>query len=81
MSAAVVPFPIARRRSFIRKQTEHMSLMNPEAGVRYFEHQVTVQAEAMRRKGICEELVQRELRAMRRAIQAGFAGNILQPER
>jgi len=81
MTATVFPFPIIRRRAFIRKQASHAALINPEAGVRYLQHQLDVQAGTMRRKGIAEELVQRELRCMRRALQAQFAGNILQPGR
>ena len=81
MTAVIVPFPIARRRVFIRKQAKLASLMNPEAGVRYVHHQIDVQAEAMRRRGIDEALIQRELNCMRRALQAQFAGNVQQPER
>ena len=80
MTATVLPFPIARRRAFIRKQASHIALMNPDAGIRYLEHQLEVQAEAMRRKGINEDLIERELRCMRRAIQAEFSSNVLQPE-
>jgi hypothetical protein len=72
----ILPFPIARRQAFIRKQVTTASLMNPDAGVRYLNHQVDVQAVAMRRRGIDEDLVQRELRCMRRAIQAQFAANV-----
>ena len=81
MTASVIPFPIARRRAFIRKQADHVALMNPDSGVRYLEHQLLVQADAMRRKGIDEDLVQRELRCMRRALQAEFNGHVVQPER
>ena len=81
MTAAVLPFPILRRHGFIQKQASHAALMNPDAGVRYLQHQLDVQTETMRRKGIHENLIQRELRYMRRAIQAEFAGNVLQPER
>ena len=80
MTATVFPFPIVRRNGFIRKPS-HAALMNPDAGVRYLQHQIDVQAETMRRKGINEDLVQLELRCMRRALQAEFAGNIMQPER
>jgi hypothetical protein len=52
MTAAILPFPIARRRAFISKQAAHAALMHPEAGVRYLQHQLDVQAEAMRRKGV-----------------------------
>jgi hypothetical protein len=56
-SAEILPFPIARRRAFIRKQADHASLMNPDAGIRYVIHALDVQAEAMRRKGIDEALI------------------------
>lgn len=81
MTAAILPFPIARRKYFIAKQASHAALINPDAGVRYLEHQLDVQAETMRRKGINEDLIQRELRCMRLALQAEFAGSVLQPER
>jgi len=55
--------------------------MNPDSGVRYLQHQIDVQAETMRRRGINEDLIQRELHYMRRALQAEFAGNIMQLER
>ena len=80
-TAAVFPFPIIRRHGFIRKQASHAALMNPDSGVRYLQHQIDVQAETMRRRGINEDLIQRELHCMRRALQTEFAGNIMQPER
>ena len=64
MTASVVPFPLARRRTFIAKQASHAAMMNPDAGVRYLQHQLDVQAESMRRKGIDEAIIQRELRCM-----------------
>ena len=75
MSAHIVPFPLARRRSFIQKQAAHAALMNPDAGVRYLQHALDVQAEAMRRKGVDEALIQRELRCMGQAIRAAFIKN------
>jgi hypothetical protein len=54
--------------------------MNPDAGVRYLQHQLDVQAESMRRKGIDEAIIQRELRCMGQAIRAAFAKNhVAQP--
>ena len=52
MTAIVFPFPILRRHGFIRKQATHAALMNPDSGVRYLQHQIGVQAEVTRRKGI-----------------------------
>jgi Family of unknown function (DUF6074) len=80
MTAAVLPFPIARRGAFIAKQASHAAMMHPDAGIRYLRHQLDVQAEAMRRKGIEEDLIQRELRCMGYAIRAAFARNhVAQP--
>jgi len=80
MTACILPFPIARRRAFISKQAAHAALMHPDAGVRYLQHQLDVQAEAMRRKGIDEALIQRELRCMGQAIRAAFIKNhVAQP--
>jgi hypothetical protein len=80
MSADIVPFPIARRSAFIQKQADHAALMNPDAGVRYLQHALDVQAEAMRRKGVDEALIQRELRCMGQAIRAAFIKNhVAQP--
>jgi hypothetical protein len=79
--ATILPFPIARRRSFILKQISHAALINPDAGIRYLQRQLDIQAKAMRRKGIAENLVQNELQCMRSALQAEFDGRVVQPER
>lgn len=80
MTASVLPFPIIRRRAYIAKQAAHAALMNPDAGVRYLQHQIDIQAEAMRRKGVDEALIQRELRCMGQAIRAAFIKNhVAQP--
>jgi hypothetical protein len=79
MTAAVLPFPIIRRGAYIAKQAAHAALMNPDAGVRYLQHQIDIQAEAMRRKGVDEDLVQRELRCMASAIRAAFAQRTARP--
>ena len=81
MTAIVLPFPIVRRHGFIQKQASHAALMNPDSGVRYLQHQLDIQGETMRRRGIDEDLIQRELRCMRHALQDAFAGNVLQPKR
>ena len=81
MTAVIFPFPIVRRHGFIRKQAEHVALMKPDAGVRYLRHQFEVQAKTMRRKGIDEDLIVRELRCMRNALQARFVNLVEQLER
>ena len=79
MTAVVYPFPIIRRGAYIAKQAAHAALMNPDAGVRYLQHALDVQADTMRRRGIDEDLVQRELRCMASAIRAAFAQRTARP--
>jgi hypothetical protein len=69
MSAAVLPFPILRRHGFVRKQAAHASCLNPSASARYVEYQLQVQRDAMRRRGIAENLIGREIELMEAAIQ------------
>jgi hypothetical protein len=66
--AVVVPFPLARRRTYIVRQANHSLCLNPGAAARYLEHQLHVQGEAMRRRGIAEGLIARELKRMEAAI-------------
>ena len=72
MSASIVPFPIARRRDFIRKQAAHAARMNPDAAVRYVERQLLARRDAMRRRGVAENLINRELHSMAAAMYAEF---------
>jgi hypothetical protein len=72
MSAIIVPFPIARRRDFIRKQAAHAARMNPDSAVRYVERQLLAQRDAMRRRGIAENMIDRELHSMAAAMHTEF---------
>ena len=69
MTATILPFPILRRHGFIEKQAAHAASMNPDASARYVEYQIQVQRDAMRRRGIAEHLIARELDLMERAIR------------
>lgn len=74
MTAEVLPFPIVRRHGFIERQAEHASRMNPTGGERYLNHQIQLQVDAMRRKGVDEALVEREIRCMTAALRSAFYG-------
>ncbi|UPK28388.1 DUF6074 family protein [Bradyrhizobium sp. 195] len=67
--AEVVPFPITRRRAFIARQAHVAAGMRPEAGERYIQHQLNTQAASMRRKGVADFVIQRELNSMELAIR------------
>ena len=70
--AEVVPFPISRRRRFIARQAQIAAGMKQEAGERYIQHQLKTQAQTMRRRGIDEEVISRELHCMDTAIRANL---------
>jgi hypothetical protein len=70
--AVVVPFPYVRRRVFIERQASRAAELNPEAGDRHVRYQVQVQVDAMRRRGIGEELILREARCLENAIRAAL---------
>jgi hypothetical protein len=72
MSAQIIPFPIVRRRSYIAKQAEQMACMKLEAAARYLKHQLQVQRDAMRRRGVAEALIEREIKNMEAAIRREF---------
>ena len=74
MSAKIVPFPIVRRHGFIERQAEYAAQMNPAGGERYLTHQIRLQADAMRRKGVSDDLIQREIRCMTAALRSTFYG-------
>jgi hypothetical protein len=70
MTAAVVPFPLARRRTMIDRQARYAAELNPDAAERHIQQQLKIQGDAMRRKGIDEDLIARELHCMETAIRA-----------
>jgi hypothetical protein len=71
-ACVVLPFPLVRRRLLIDRQVSHAAWQRPAAAERYIEHQVKVQGDAMRRKGIAEDLIQHELRCFEIAVRSGL---------
>jgi hypothetical protein len=70
MTALILPFPITRRHGFIQRQVAHAARMNYNSCVRYVERQLTIQRDTMRRRGIAENLIDRELYRMAMAMQS-----------
>ncbi|UPT88630.1 DUF6074 family protein [Bradyrhizobium barranii subsp. apii] len=68
----VVPFPLSRRWVFIERQARRASELNEDAGERHILYQLEVQRAAMRRKGIDEALIAREIRCMESAIRVSL---------
>jgi hypothetical protein len=72
MTATIVPFPLFRRRVYIAKQADHMAYLSEDAAARYLNRQLKVQGDAMRRRGVAETLIERELKTMEAAIHREF---------
>ncbi|KRR11287.1 hypothetical protein CQ12_05525 [Bradyrhizobium jicamae] len=72
MTATIVPFPLDRRRTFIERQANRAAELNPDAGERHILYQLEVQRAALRRKGVDDALIERELRCMESAIRASL---------
>jgi hypothetical protein len=69
MTAVISPFPIVRWHGFTDKQAKHAALMNPDASARYIGYQLQLQRDAMRRPGVAEDLIARELKFMETAVR------------
>jgi hypothetical protein len=70
MSAIVVPFPLARRRRYIVRQAKRAFELTGDAAERHIQSQIKIQADAMRRKGISEIVITREIKNMEFAIRS-----------
>ena len=69
MSATVLPFPLARRRAMIARQSRYAAELNPESAERFIRQQLKIQGENMRRRGVPQNLIARELECMEAAIR------------
>jgi hypothetical protein len=69
MTATVFPFPLARRRSMIARQSRYAAELNPDSAERFIRQQLKIQGDKMRRRGIPDDQVAHELRCMESAIR------------
>ena len=70
MTAIIVPFPLASRRSMILRQARYAAVLNPDAAERHIQQQLKIQGQAMRRRGIDEQLIVHEINSMETSIRA-----------
>ncbi|CAN7313640.1 DUF6074 family protein [Bradyrhizobium sp. LjRoot220] len=70
--AEIIPFPLVRRQAFILRQAARAAELNQHAGERHIQQQVKCQVDAMRRKGIAEDLIALEVKCMEVAILAAL---------
>ena len=79
MTATLFAFPLTRRRHFITKQAHRAAQLSPEAGERHIAAQVKTQRDAMARKGISAEIIERETAQLESAIRAAIWSAVLLP--
>jgi hypothetical protein len=73
MSAAIYPFPLAKRKTMIDRQARYAAELKPDAAERHIRQQLKIQGDAMRRKAIDDALIAREIACMEEAIRAVLA--------
>jgi hypothetical protein len=79
MPAEIVPFPLTRRRAFIRKHAARVAAATPATGEKLLAHQLRIQRATMAKRGIASEIVEAECKALENAISAELWRVVLQP--
>lgn len=79
MMAAVIPFPLARRVAYVRRQVHRVVELSGDAGERYIAQQVQLQRDAMVRKGVAFELIEVEMRCLESAIRSELWRHVFAP--
>jgi hypothetical protein len=75
----LIPFPIARRRSYVCKLAAQIAARSPAAGEVHLLHQLRRQGEVLRRKNVPENLIEQELRSVAAAVRAELWLLLLRP--
>jgi hypothetical protein len=78
-AATVLPFPLVRREHFITKQARRAAELSPAAGEKHLLAQVKIQREALARKGVASEIIDREATQLESAIRAAIWSAVLRP--
>jgi hypothetical protein len=79
-SAAITPFPSARRSGFIRKPARHMATLTPTHSEGYLRHQMKIQSDTMRRHGVAEDAIAREIKSLESSVRAELWRVVLLPD-
>lgn len=80
MSAAILPYPRARDRGFIRRHAGHMAIASTTAKAEaHLQRQLLIQRKAMERRGVVPERIAAELTAVEGNIRAAAWSLMLAP--
>ena len=67
-----MPFPLARRLDLIHRQAEYALCLKPEKAEQHIARQLQCQADALHRRGVSNDVIAHELKAMEAAIRAAM---------
>lgn len=79
MSATVLPFPLARRAALVARQAHYLAGMRPRAAEHNLFRQLQQQREALLRRGVDPNTVEREVRELEAAIRAALVAACYTP--
>jgi hypothetical protein len=79
MSAALIPFPTARRRDLVAGIARRALELSPAAGEQHIRRSLELQATVMRRKGIAEDLIVREAAGLDVAVRMLIWDAVMMP--
>jgi hypothetical protein len=77
--AEIVPFPLIRRRGYIRRQAARIAEASPMTGEKLLAHAIRQQIATMERRGISGGSIAEQARALECAIRAELWRVVLQP--
>lgn len=77
--AEMLPFPLARRRAFVRKHAQIALSYDAETGERHIQRQIRDQTAILTRKGIAEDRVNAEARSLEAALRAELWRTVMTP--
>jgi hypothetical protein len=78
--ASVVPFPAARRTDLVQRMALRMAKLPLKSAEAHLQRQLEIQADTMRRRGIAERAIAREMRTLQTAVRVRLWNCILLPD-
>ncbi|MFY9291576.1 MAG: DUF6074 family protein [Methylorubrum rhodinum] len=74
--AAILAFPLARRRGLIRKQGARLAEMPPREAEKHLAYLLRQQGEAMGRRGLDPAEIERQVAALETAVRCEIVRNL-----
>jgi hypothetical protein len=72
----VIPFPIVQRQALVLSIARRALKISPAAGERHIVRSLELQAATMRRGGVAEDHIRRELKALESTVRVKIVGLI-----